>query len=80
MDTPDITIIGDIQMQTDRPVGANWPNIVLKDKKQKTCTYKYSNSSDYDNARNKADKYLKYNDLRIETQNYEIRNRSSNKL
>ena len=66
---PHITIIWDTQVQTDRKITANKPDIILKDEANKTCLIiDVAIPSDYNVTQKEAEKYLKYKDLQIEIQ------------
>uniref|UniRef100_A0A8D8ZI32 Uncharacterized protein n=1 Tax=Cacopsylla melanoneura TaxID=428564 RepID=A0A8D8ZI32_9HEMI len=69
INTPEVTIIWDTQVQTDRAIKANKPDIIIKDKKQKKCLLiDVAVPSDYNITQKEAEKSLKYKDLQIETQ------------
>lgn len=69
VDTEDVTIIWDMQIQTDRTIGANRPDLIVKDKKQKQCLIiDVAIPSDYNITKKEAEKMIKYKDLQIEIQ------------
>lgn len=69
VNTQDVTIIWDTQVQTDRSIKANKPDIIIKDKKRRTCQLiDVAIPSDYNVTEKEAEKYLKYKDLQIETE------------
>ncbi|RZF39723.1 hypothetical protein LSTR_LSTR015627, partial [Laodelphax striatellus] len=69
IDSHDITLLWDTQVQTDRTVIANKPDIILKNKKQKHCLLiDVAIPSDYNLIQKVAEKKLKYKDLQIEIQ------------
>ncbi|KAL1447790.1 hypothetical protein WDU94_009835 [Cyamophila willieti] len=69
VNTQDVTIIWDTQVQTDRGIKANKPDIIIKDKKRRTCQLiDVAIPSDYNITQKEAEKYLKYKDLQIEAQ------------
>lgn len=69
VNTPEITIIWDTQVQTDRAITANKPNIVVQNKKQKTCIIiDVAIPSDYNIIQKEVEKKLKYKDLQIQLQ------------
>jgi len=69
INTPDTTIIWDSQVTTDRTIKANKPDIIIKNKKLKTCILiDVSIPSDYNITQKEAEKRLKYKDLQIEIQ------------
>lgn len=69
IDTPEITIIWDTQVQTDRTIKANKPDIILKDKVKKECLIiDVAIPSDHNITEKEAEKRLKYKDLLIEIQ------------
>ncbi|KAI5748311.1 hypothetical protein M8J77_024164 [Diaphorina citri] len=69
IDTPDVTIIWDTQVQTDRAITANKPDIIIKNKKTNRCILiDIAVPSDYNITQKEAEKRLKYKDLQIEVQ------------
>lgn len=69
IDTPDITILWDTQVHTDRTILANKPDIIVKNKKLRTCILiDVAIPSDYNITQKEAEKRLKYKDLQIEIQ------------
>lgn len=69
VNTPEITIIWDTQVQTDRAITANKPDIVVQNKKQKTCIIiDVAIPSDYNIIQKEVEKKLKYKDLQIQLQ------------
>ena len=64
-----VTILWDFPVNTDRTIQANRPDIIIKDKKEKTCTLiDVSVPSDKNIAVKEFDKLSKYKDLEIEIQ------------
>lgn len=69
INTPEVTIIWDMQVQTDREIKANKPDIIVKNKKHKTCLLiDVAIPADSNITDKEAEKRLKYKDLQIETQ------------
>ena len=69
VDLEEVTIIWDAQIQTDRTIPANKPDVIVKDKKQKQCLIiDVAIPSDYNITQKEAEKRLKYKDLQIEIQ------------
>jgi hypothetical protein len=63
----DITILWDMQIQTDRTIKANKPDIVIKDQTNSQCwLIDMAVPSDYNVAATKVEKLSKYKDLEIE--------------
>lgn len=68
-ESADVTIIWNTQIQTDRCVPANKPDIIIKNKKEKTCIIiDVAIPSDYNIVQKEAEKRTKYKNLAIETQ------------
>lgn len=69
VDSEQITLLWDMQIQTDREVRANKPDLVLRNKLHKTCLLiDVAIPSDYNLVQKEAEKILKYKDLLIEVQ------------
>ncbi len=67
VDTPEITIIWDMQIQTDHYISANKPDIIVKNKVKKFCMIiDIAVPSDYNVVQKKAEKKTKYKALEIE--------------
>lgn len=67
VESEEITLIWDSQIQTDRFIKANKPDIVVKDKQKQTCLIiDVAVPSDYNITEKEAEKRLKYKDLQIE--------------
>ena len=62
-----VTILWDMQIQTDRKISANKPDIVIKDKKEKFCTIiDMAVPSERNTSVKLTEKLSKYKDLEIE--------------
>ena len=67
MDTPELTILWDFPIRTDRTKQANRPDIVIKHKQNKTCQLiDMSVPSDSNISAKEFEKLSKYKDLEIE--------------
>jgi hypothetical protein len=65
----DVTVLWNQGIQTDRDVLANRPDIIIKNKKDKTCLFiDVAIPSDKDVIQKEAEKKLKYKNLSIEIQ------------
>ena len=65
----DVTVLWNQAVHTDREVTANRPDIILKNKKEKTCTLiDEAISADRNVMQKEAEKKLKYNSLCIQIQ------------
>jgi hypothetical protein len=65
----DVTVLWNQGIQTDREVLANRPDIIIKNKKHKTCLLiDVAIPSDKNVIQKEAEKKLKYKNLSIETQ------------
>jgi len=65
----DVTVLWNRAVHTDREVTANRPDIVIKNKKEKTCTLiDVAIPADRNVVQKEAEKNLKYNSLCIEMQ------------
>jgi hypothetical protein len=65
----DVTVLWDQAVHTDREVTANRPDIVIKNKKEKTCTLiDVAIPADRNFVQKEAEKKLKYNRLCVEMQ------------
>ena len=63
----DVTVLWNQAVHTDREVTANWPDIIIKNKKEKTCTLiDVAIPADRSVVQKEAEKKLKYNTLCIE--------------
>ena len=68
VDTPEVTILWDFLIRTDRTIQANRSDIVIKYKQNKTCQFiDMSVPSDSNISAKKFEKISKYKDLEIET-------------
>jgi hypothetical protein len=64
-----VTILWNQQVQTDRTVPNNKPDIIIHDNKKRTCMLiEVAISGDRNVTKKEAEKFLKYNDLTIEIQ------------
>ena len=62
-----VTILWDMQVHTDKTIKANKPDIIIKDKQQKTCILiDMAIPSDRNASVKVAEKLTKYKDLEIE--------------
>ena len=62
-----VTILWDMQVHTDKTIKANKPDIIIKDKQEKTCMLTdMAISSDRNTSVKVAEKLFKYKDLHIE--------------
>jgi len=67
IDSPKVTILWDFPIRTDRTIQANRPDIVIKDKKEKTCLMiDMSVPTDNNVSAKEFEKLSKYKDLEIE--------------
>lgn len=67
MENDEVTILWDSQIQTDRHIPCNKPDIVIKEKKTRKCVMiDVSIPSDYNIQRKATEKMSKYVDLQIE--------------
>ena len=65
----DVTVLWNQAVHTDREVRANRPDIIIKNKKEKTCTLiDVAIPADRNVVQKEAEKKLKYNSLCIERQ------------
>ena len=65
----DVTVLWNQEVHTDREVAANRPDIIIKNKKEKTCTLiDVAIPADRNVVQKEAEKKLKYKSLYIETQ------------
>ena len=65
----DVTVLWNQAVHTDREVTANRPNIIIKNKKEKTCTLiDMAIPADRNVVQKEAEKKLKYKSLCIEIQ------------
>ena len=65
----DVTVLWNQAVHTDREVTANWPDIIIKNEKEKTCTLiDVAIPADRNVVQKEAEKKLKYKILRIEIQ------------
>ena len=65
----DVTVLSNQAVHTDREVTANWPDTIIKNKKEKTCTLlDVAIPADGNAVQKEAEKKLKYKILRIEIQ------------
>ena len=65
----DVTVLWNQAVHTDREVTANRPDIIIKNKKEKTCTLiEVAIPADRNVVQQEAQKKLKYKSLCIETQ------------
>ena len=65
----DVTVLWNQAIRTDREVTANRPDIIIKNKKEKTCTLiDVAIPADRNVVQKEAEKKLKYNSLCIEIQ------------
>ena len=68
-DSPNVTVIWDLQLQTDRHIPSNKPDITIKDKSEKRCyLIDVAIPSDYNVTKKEAKKRTKYKDMEIEAQ------------
>ena len=64
-----VTILWNQQVQTDRTIPNNKPDIIIRDKEKGTCMLiGVANSGDRNVIKKEAEKILKYKDLTIEMQ------------
>jgi len=64
-----VTILWKQQVQTDRTISNNKPDIIIRDNEEGTCMLIYvAISGDRNVIKKKAEKILKYKDLTIEIQ------------
>ena len=64
-----VTILWNQQVQTDRTIPSNKPDIVIRDNEKGTCMLiDVAISGDRNVIKNEAEKILKYKDLKIEIQ------------
>jgi len=64
-----VTILWNQQVQTDRTIHNNKPNIIIRDNEKRTCMLlAVAISGDRNVIKKEAEKFLKYKDLTIETQ------------
>ena len=62
-----VTMLWDMQVHTDKTINANKPNIIIKDKQEKTCMLiDMAIPSDRNTSVKVAEKLSKYKDLEIE--------------
>ena len=62
-----VTIVWDMPIQTDKEIKANRPNIVVKDKKERTCLFiDMSIPTERNTSLKTMEKLTKYKDLEIE--------------
>ena len=65
----DVTILWDIPIHTDKTIAANWHDIVLKNKKDKTCLLiDMTVPLDTNTSVKTTEKLTKYKDLEIEVE------------
>ena len=65
----DVTVLWNQEVHTDREVAANRPDIIIKNKKEKTCTLiDVAIPADRNVVQKEAEKKLKYKSLYIEIQ------------
>jgi len=62
----DVTVFLNQAVHTEREVTANRPDIIFKNKKEKTCKLIVGNSRRQKGCEKEAEKKLKYKSLRIE--------------
>ena len=64
-----VTILWNQQVQTDRTIPKNKPDVIIRDNEKKTCMLiDYEISGDINVIKKEAEKILKYKDLTIEIQ------------
>jgi hypothetical protein len=64
-----VTILWNQQVQTDRTIPNNKPDIIIRDKEKRTCMLiDVAVSGDRNVVKKKAEKILKYKDLTLEIQ------------
>ena len=64
-----MTILWNQQVQTDRTIPSNKPNIIIRDNEKRTCILiDVANPGDRNVTKKEAEKILKYKDLTIEIQ------------